>query len=374
MATVAAENENFTVGVEEEFFLVDPDSRRLVPRVERVLPHARDAVGPGQQVDHELQQSQIETGTGVCRTVGELRAELVRLRRAAAAAAEQVGCRLAAAGTHPLPFAREGQVTPEGAYLRLERQYQTVMREQMVCGCHVHVGLVDAEEAIEVLNRSRPWLPVVAALAVNSPFWLGDDTSYASFRTEIWRRWPTSGPPGTFASRAEYDALVDELLATRAIDDPARIYWDVRPSARFDTLEFRMADTCLTVDEAVLVAGLVQALVRTLHAQVLRGDPPVAVRTELVRAATWRSARYGLEGDLIDLGARRSVPAAHAVDALVAFVRPGLDEAGSWDEVRDLVHRTLQRGTGAARQRRALERTGRLLDVVDLVVAETVSG
>jgi len=371
---VGAEKENFTVGVEEEFFLVDPDSRRLVPRVERVLPRAREDVGPGQQVDHELQQSQLETGTGVCRTLGELRGELVRLRRSAAAAAERVGCRLVAAGTHPLPFAHEGQVTPEGPYLRLERQYQAVMREQMVCGCHVHVGLVDAGEAIEVLNRSRPWLPVVAALAVNSPFWLGDDTSYASFRTEIWRRWPMSGLPETFASRPEYDALVADLVATGAIDDPARIYWDVRPSARFDTLEFRMADACLTVDETVLVAGLVQALVRTLHAQVLRGDRPAAVRPELLRAASWRAARFGTEGELIDLGGRRSVPAAQAVDAMVAFVRAGLEEVGSWDEVHDLVQRTLRRGTGAMRQRRAFERSGRLVDVVDLVVAETVPG
>ncbi|HEX3394662.1 MAG TPA: glutamate--cysteine ligase [Acidimicrobiales bacterium] len=368
MATVG---ENFTIGVEEEFLLVDPDSRRLVPRAERVLALARAGAGDGQQVDHELQQSQLETGTGVCRTAAELRGELVRLRRSAATAAEQVGCRLAAAGTHPLPFAREGQVTPEDAYLRLEREYQTVMREQMVCGCHVHVGLVDAEEAIEVLNRSRAWLPVVAALAVNSPFWLGEDTGYASFRAEIWRRWPISGMPDTFASRSEYDALVDDLLRTEAIDDPARIYWDVRPSARYDTLEFRVTDTCLTVDEAVMTAGLVQALVRTLHEQMSRGEPPVSVRPELLQAATWRAARYGTEGRLIDPTGRRSVSAADAVDDLLILVRPALEEAGSWDEVHDLVGRTLREGTGAMRQRRAFARAGRLSDVVDLVVAET---
>ncbi|MEN3315608.1 MAG: glutamate---cysteine ligase / carboxylate-amine ligase [Acidimicrobiaceae bacterium] len=370
---MASASENFTIGVEEEFLLVDPESRRLVPRAERVLTLARAGAGDGQQVDHELQQSQLETGTGVCRTIAELRGELVRLRRAAVGAAEQVGCRLAAAGTHPLPFAGEGQVTPEDAYLRLEREYQVVMREQMVCGCHVHVGLVDAEEAIEVLNRSRAWLPVVAALAVNSPFWLGEDTGYASFRAEIWRRWPTAGMPATFASRAEYDALVDDLLRTEAVDDPARIYWDVRPSARFDTLEFRVTDTCLTVDEAVMVAGLVQALVRTLHEQLSRGEPPVSVRPELLRAATWRAARYGTEGRLIDPTGRRSIPAADAVGDLMTLVRPALEEAGSSDEVHDLLGRVLAAGTGAMRQRRAFARAGRLTDVVDQVVAETAS-
>lgn len=371
---MGVEGGNFTVGVEEEFLLVDPDSRRLVPRAERVLPPARAASGAGQQVDHELQQSQVETGTRVCRTLGELRGEVVRLRRAVAAAAERTGCRVASAGTHPLPFVVEGQVTPTGAYLRLERDYQIVMRQQMVGGCHVHVGLVDAEEAIEVLNRSRVWLPVVAALAVNSPFWLGEDTGYASFRTEVWRRWPTSGSPGAFASRADYDGLVDDLMRTKAIDAPARIYWDVRPSARYDTLEFRMTDACLTVDETMMVAGLVQALVRSLHAEVVTGDRPVPVRPELVAAATWRAARYGTEGELIDLGARSSVPATEAVEGLLAFLRPALEETGNWDEVHQAVDRVLHRGTGAMRQRRAFERAGRLVDVVDLLVAETDPG
>ena len=362
--------EDFTVGVEEEFLLVDPVTRRLVPLAREVLESAR-VVGPGRSMEHELQLFQIETATGVCHGLADLRAELVGLRRTLAEAAERSGCRIASAGTHPLADSDDARVTPKDAYRRLERDYQIIMREQIVCGCHVHVGVVDAEMAIQVLNRTRPWLPVVAALAVNSPFWQGHDTGYASFRTEIWRRWPMSGLPEPFASRADYDRLVDDLRRTAAIDEPARIYWDVRPSARFDTIEFRLADACLTVDEATMVAGILQSLVRTLHAQVLTGEPLTAPRPELLRAATWRAARYGTEGDLIDLKRLRSVPAVELVRRLLDLLRRSLDETGEWDRVIGQVETVIAGGTGAMRQRRAFARAGRLDDVVDLVVAET---
>jgi carboxylate-amine ligase len=366
----APARDDFTVGVEEEFLLVDAATRRLVPRAERVLAAARTAAGPGAQVDHELQLSQVETGTAVCHTLEEVHDELVRLRRAVLAGAEREGCVIASAGTFPLPLGDGSDITPEPAYQRLERDYQLVAREQVVCGCHVHVGLADAESAIQVLNRARTWLPVLRALGVNSPFWMGDDTGYASFRTEIWSRWPTAGTPHVFGSRAEYDRLVDDLLQTGAVDAPARIYWDLRPSARFDTLEFRVTDAFLTVDETVMTAGLVRALVRTLH-DGLSGAPPSLPRPELVRAASWRAARFGTEGELIDLERGRSVPAAQLVDRLLALVRPALEDAGEWHGVHGQVERVLAEGTGATRQRRALARSGRLEDVVDLIVAET---
>ena len=364
------EGQDFTVGVEEEFLLVDPDSRRLVPAADRVVS-AATATGEG-DLGHELQLSQLETGTAVCADLSELRAELVRLRRLSATAAERAGYRIAAAGSHPISVVDGSRLTPEPAYVRLERDYQLVAREQVVCGCHVHVGLSDREVAIDVLNRVRPWLAPLLALAVNSPFWNGEDTGYASFRTEIWRRWPMSGTPEPFVSRAEYERLVEELLATGAIDAPARIYWDVRPSARFDTLEFRVTDTCLRVDETVMVAGLVRGLVRAAWEEARAGEPPLAPRAELLRAATWRAARFGIEGELIDLGACRSVPARELVGTLTAGLRPALEELGDWDEVTALVDAVFERGTAATRQRRAFARAGRLEDVVDLLLAETV--
>jgi carboxylate-amine ligase len=365
-----ATDDDFTIGVEEEFFLVDVESRRLKPAVEGVLPYV--AAMPDGEVEEELQQSQIETGTGICHTLDEVQDEVRRLRRAVAAAARERGCAIASTGTHPLrPDDESSRVTRKPAYLRLERDYRLVTHDQLVCGCHVHIGMADPEMAVQVMNRARTHLPTLLALSANSPFWHGRDSGYASFRTEVWQRWPTAGPPGTFADRDEYDDLVETLLAVDAIDDPARIYWDVRPSAKYDTVEFRVGDANLTVDGTVMVAGLVRALVRTCHRQVVDGQPWPDPRSELRRAATWRAARFGVDGTHVDLDRCRSQPATEVVDRLLALLRPALDESGDWDRVRDLVAGVLRGGTGAVRQRRAFARRHRLEDVVDFVVAET---
>ena len=218
--------------------------------------------------------------------------------------------------------------------------------EQLVCGCHVHVGIADPELAIQVVNRARSWLPVLLALTANSPFWQGSDSGYASFRTNVWQRWPTSGTPGTFAARAEYDELVRTLLAVDAIDDPARIYWDIRPSAKFDTVEFRVADANLTVDDTVMTAGLARALVVACHRQVVDGEPWVDPRLELRRAAAWRAARFGLDGRLLDLAGCQSLAASEMVERLLEFLRPALVDLGDWERVRALVAEVMAGGTG----------------------------
>ncbi|HEV2765017.1 MAG TPA: carboxylate-amine ligase [Pyrinomonadaceae bacterium] len=364
--------EEFTIGVEEEYQIVHAETRELRPRAAKVLPEARSKVGDS--VQPELYLSQIEIGTPVCRTLAEVRAEIVRLRREVIRAAERDGNRIAAAGTHPFSHWEEQQITPRARYLGIAEDYQQLAREHLIFGCHVHVGIRDREAAIQVMNRTRPWLSVLLALASNSPFWLGSDTGYASFRTEIWRRWPMAGTPHVFTSRAEYDALVASLVAAGAISDATKIYWDVRPSARFETLEFRVTDVCMTVDEAVLVTGLVRALARTCYAQAARGEHFEHARPELLRAAKWRAARYGLDAELVDVEDVRLVPAREAVEKLLAFVRPSLEELGEWDEVSALARATLERGTGAARQRAAFEHHGRPEDVVDLIVAQTAEG
>lgn len=370
---MASAADDFTIGVEEEFFLVDIESRRLKPVAAEVLPGARSAAEDlDGAVEPELQQCQIETGTGVCRTLDEVADELRRLRRAVAGAARQADAAIASSGSLPLGFEEGSRVTTKPAYLRLEHDYRLVTHEQLVCGCHVHIGLADREMAVQVLNRARNWLPTLLALTANSPFWKGGDSGYASFRTEVWQRWPLAGTPATFASRAEYDDLVADLLAVEAIDDPARIYWDVRPSAKFDTLEFRVGDANLTVDETVMTAGLVRALAQACHRLVVEGEPAADVRPELRRAAVWRAARYGLTGTLIDLDECRSRPASEMVDRLLEFLRPALDESGDWQRVHSLVAGVVEGGTGATRQRQAYERRRRLEDVVDLVIAETV--
>lgn len=198
---MAAHEDPFTVGVEEEFLLVDPDTRALKAAAEDVVPEAEDQVGEGEDVDPEFKRSQLETATPPCHTLGELRRELVRLRRGVIDAAERAGYRIAAAGTHPFANRGGGEVTPKESYLGLEREYQRLAREKVICGCHVHVGMSDREATVQTLNRVRPWLSTILALAVNSPFWAEEDTGYASFRTEVWRRWPTACTPGPFTSR-----------------------------------------------------------------------------------------------------------------------------------------------------------------------------
>jgi glutamate---cysteine ligase / carboxylate-amine ligase len=335
----------------------------------RVLPAARPELGD--RVQPELYRSQVEMNTPVCATLGEVRDAVRRGRRALAEAAEGEGLRLAAAGTHPFSHWGDQTVTEKTRYRNLAQDYRQVFREQVVFGCHVHVGIEDREAAIQTMNRVRPWLPVLLALSANSPYWLGADTGYASYRTEVWNRWPMAGMPQAFASRAEYDRLVETLMATGSVREPTKLYWDVRPSAKQETLEFRVADVCMGVDEAVMVAGLARALALVCHDAAARGEPDPAPRPELLRAAKWRAARHGLDADLVDAAAGRARPAAEMVRLFLDRVRPGLEAGGDLEEVTELVEATVARGTGAARQRAVFERTGSLEAVVDLVVEAT---
>ncbi|HJR08629.1 MAG TPA: carboxylate-amine ligase [Pyrinomonadaceae bacterium] len=366
------DTEQFTIGVEEEYQIVDRETRELRPRALRILPEAQEAVG--ESVTPELYLSQIEIGTQVCETLAEVRDELTHLRREVISAAERDGHWIAAAGTHPFSHWEDQELTPKRRYHGIAEEYEQLAREQLIYGCHVHIGMRDREAAIHVMNRARLWLAPLLALAANSPYWLGWDTGYASFRTEIWRRWPMSGTPQVFNSRAEYDELVETLVATGSVSDGTKIYWDVRPSARYETLEYRVTDVCMTIDEAVMVAGLVRALTRTAYAHYMRGEPLTAVRPELLRAAKWRAARYGLDAELVDARDGCARPAAELVEKLLAHLRPALEEDGNWEEIAALTRYTLARGNGATRQRQVFTRTDSYEAVVDLIVNETARG
>ena len=366
------DTEQFTIGVEEEYQIVSRETRELRPRALSILPGAREAVG--ESVTPELYLSQIEIGTSVCATLAEARDELTHLRREIITAAGRDGHFIAAAGTHPFSHWEDQTLTPRQRYRGIAEEYEQLAREQLIFGCHVHVGINDREAAIHVMNRARLCLAPLLALAANSPYWLGWDTGYASFRTEIWRRWPMSGTPQVFASRAEYDRLVETLVATGSVSDGTKIYWDVRPSARFETLEYRVTDVCLTIDEAVMIAGLVCALTRTAYAHYMRGEPLTQVRPEVLRAAKWRAARYGLDAELIDVTEGRAAPAAEVVEKLLTYLRPALEEDGNWEEVAALTRYTLARGNGATRQRQAYARAENFEAVVDLIVSETAKG
>ena len=363
---------DFTIGVEEEFFVVDAQDRALRADVEDIV--TRSDPPKGHVIEHELKRSQAETGTAVCRDADAVRSSIVALRARLATAAAATGGRLLAAGTHPFAhWSDDGGVVPEPAYLRLQEAYGQLTEEQMVCGCHVHVGVREPELAIAVMNRARAWIPFLVAVSANSPFWMGDDTRYASYRTEVFHRWPTAGPPEHLEGRAAYDRILDDLTATKLIDGPARIYWDIRPSARYPTLEFRAADVMTSVDEAVAFALIVRALVETCHAEALAGTAFRPPRSELLRGALWRAARSGLSGQLIDLDAVEAVPAAVLVERSLAHLRPVLEAHDEWDEVHRTLDRTVHLGTGADRQRAAFARSGDLRAVVDTLVAETLA-
>jgi carboxylate-amine ligase len=355
--------EEFTIGVEEEFLVVDADTGALRPESPALLPEARARLGG--DVQPELHSSQLEINTSVESTLAGVRRDVTNLRRGLAGVLAERGYRLAATGTHPFSIWTEDPDV-HSDYEVVEREYQQLAREQIICGVHVHVGVDDPELAIRVLNGVGPWLSPIVAVAANSPFWGGRDTGYASYRTELWRRWPMAGTPAPFADRAEYDALVDALFRTGSIDDHARIYWDVRPSAKFPTIEFRVADVGLTVDDTVLVAGLVRALVVTAARTEAR-----PFRPELMRAATWRAARYGVGGDLVDVEAGEALPARELLGRFLDRLRPALVDLGDWDEVCALVDKVLGGGTGADRQRRVLAETGDKRAVLDFIVEET---
>ena len=365
--------EDYTLGVEEEYQVVDAESRGLSTHGGRVLERAQETLG--EEVVPELRVSQVEVTSSVCRTLAEVRSELSRLRGGVIEAAEREEARIVAASTHPFSRWQEQPITPKERYKNLLESYERLTREQLAFGFHVHVGVGDREAALEVMNRLRLWLAPLLALSANSPFWAGEDTGYASFRTQVWGRLPTAGPPAPFESLAEHDALLEALVESGATLDAAGVYWDVRLPQKLDTIEIRVADVCARMDEAVMLAGLSRALVRTCRENAENDEPYPKARPELVRAAHFMASRHGLDADLVDLEAGRAVPARMMIDKTLAFARPALEDFGDWDEVSSLVRDLVEgEGNGASRQRRTYERTGRLEDVVDMLVEETARG
>jgi carboxylate-amine ligase len=364
--------EPFTLGVEEELQIINPVTRELESQAERILADLTPSLGD--EVRSELHLSMVETVTPVCRSLSELRAEVTRLRRQVMRSAERHDCRIASAGTHPFSSWQAQEITPKPRYEEIARKYQYLARESVMFGCHVHVCINDRDMAIQVLNRARNWLAPLLALSANSPYWQGIDTGYASHRYGMWLYWPTAGPPNLFRSRADFDALIRAMIATGSVQDGSNLYWDLRLPARYPTIEFRIMDACLTVDEVVMVTGLARALVLTCYEQALREAPFPAARTELLRSAHWRAARFGLDGDLIEVGAERSIPAGALIERLLEFTRPALEAFGDWYEVAAIARETVRRGNGAARQRAAFQQSGGLTSVVDLMIQETASG
>jgi carboxylate-amine ligase len=357
------------MGVEEEFLLVREDGRlsRFGPEV--VDGTVDDHGGPEGHggVEQELKRCQVEGVSDICRTPEQVLEQLTALRAGLAASAARRGLRLLPSASPIMPESEEQEITPNSRYLRMSEWFGATARSLATCGCHVHIGIPDRETGVAVINRVRPWLPVLLALTVNSPF-NGTDTGYASWRYQEWSRWPSAGPPPLFSGLDEYETTVDAMLRAGALMDRAMIYWDVRLSDRHPTVEFRIADVAAVPEDAALLATLIRGLVA--HALDNRGPAPTLPQAVL-RANLWRASREGVTGSTLHPVTGRLVPVQSQVDDLVEQLGPLLGD--DLEFVKAGIGRVREHGTGAGRQRAAYQRRGELSDVVDALVVTSAT-
>ena len=361
----------FTIGVEEEFQIVDPATWELRSHVSELL--ASSAATIGDQVKRELHQSIVEVGTKICSSVAELAEEIVCSRRELADAAERVGLRVAAAGTHPFSSWTDQQLSPGERYATIVDELQLLARSLLIFGLHVHVAIPDRALTIELMNEARYFLPHLLALSTSSPFWMGHDTGLKSYRTAVFRRFPRTGIPDRFESWSEYQEYVDLLVELHSLDNAKKLWWDIRPHPTFGTLEFRICDVPTAPRATIAIAALAQAIIVKLYKLRIRNLGFRLYHRRLIEENKWRAARYGIDGKLIDFGRRQEVPMRDLAVELLEFVDDVVDELGSRREV-DYVRTILAEGTSADRQLRIHRETGDLRAVVRFIVDETRQG
>jgi glutamate---cysteine ligase / carboxylate-amine ligase len=361
----------FTIGVEEEFQIIDPKTCELRSHVMQLVNEVSPSIQD--QVKHEMHQSIVETGTKICENVGELRIEMHRTRGELIAAAERAGLQVAAAGTHPFSSWIDQVISPGERYENIVEELQQLARSLLIFGMHIHVAMPNRQTTIDMMNMVRYFLPHLLSLSTSSPFWMGRNTGLKSFRTTVFRRFPRTGVPELFQSWSEYENFVNLLVQLNCIDNPKKIWWDVRPHPVFGTLEFRMCDVTTKVEEACAIAALTQAIVVKLHRLYTSNQSWRIYRRALIEENKWRAARYGIEGKLVDFGKELEVPTKILIPELLELVDDVLDDLGSRSAV-NYVHTILNEGTSAERQLRVFEQTGDLRAVVQHVVAETRAG
>ena len=377
-----------SVGVEEELLLVEPGTGQPRAVAGTVLRQVRQAAASSRaagadqaaaararddaaSLELELQEQQLETNSRPCHSLGDLHREVRRCRAAAAAAAGKAGAQVAALATSPV--AVEPELVSKSRYQRMSEAYGLTAHEQLTCGCHVHVEISSDDEGVAVLDRAGPWLAILLALSANSPFWQGNDSSYASFRYQAWGRWPNSGPTEPFRTAQGYHQTLEQMVRTGTLLDTGMVYFDARLSEHYPTIELRIADVCLLAEDAVLIAALARALVETEARGSREEKPAPSTRTELLRLAAWRASRSGLDDDLLNPVTGLPEQAAAVASLLLDHCRDALDDAGDTDAVTEMLSALLARGNGAAFQRAAFRQSGRLADVVSTAVAATGS-
>jgi glutamate---cysteine ligase / carboxylate-amine ligase len=361
----------FTIGVEEEFQIVDPISRELRSHIQQILEDGKLLLA--ENVKPEMHQSVVEMGTDVCEDIHEARKQVTKLRRNLADLAKSKNLRIAAAGTHPFSHWKDQKITSDPRYKVIITDMQQVARANLIFGLHVHIGVNDRETALHIMNAARYFLPHIFALSTNSPFWLGRNTGFKSYRSKVFDRFPRTGIPDYFNSLAEYDNYVNLLVKTNCIDNAKKIWWDIRAHPVFNTLEFRICDIPMRVDETIALAAIMQAIVAKLHKLIKQNLGFRLYRRALIAENKWRAARYGIEGKLIDFGKKEEVPYTYLIRELLEFVDDVVDDLGSKDEL-NYVNKILEMGTGADRQLAIWEQSYDTKNVVDYIIDETHYG
>src|SRR3989440_5094485 len=363
---------SLTLGIEEEYQIIDPQTRELRSYITEILEEGRLILR--EQLKPELHQSIVEVGSNVCQTPAELRTELVRLRRVIMELAGKNGLKIAAAGTHPFSSWMTQEITPQERYMGVKQDMQELAQRLLIFGTHVHIGIEDREFLIDCMNVVRYLLPHILCLSSSSPFWMGRNTGLKSYRSIIFRNFPRSGIPRVFNTWEDYNYLVETLVKTNTIPDGSKIWWDVRPNHSYPTIEFRINDVCTRVDEAICIAAIFQAIIYKLW-KLRRDNLTFRVYPmELIEENKWRAVRYGLDGKLIDFGKQREYPARDLIRELVEwFIGDVIDELGSRQEI-EYVYHILNEGSSADRQIATYQRTGDLKDVVDQLIVETSEG
>ncbi|MBJ7881201.1 carboxylate-amine ligase [Gelidibacter salicanalis] len=361
----------FTLGIEEEYQVICPKTRELISHDQQIVSEAAKLLN--EQVKAEMHQAVVEVGTNICNDITEARTELTHLRKSISDIAGTLGFKIGAAGTHPFTKWETQLMTPNPRYDEIVNELQDTARSNLIFGLHVHIGIEDKQLALHLTNAMRYFLPHLYALSTNSPFWEGRNTGFKSFRSKIFDKFPRTGIPGVFQTVAEYEHYIDILIKTKCIDNPKKIWWDIRIHPVFPTVEVRICDVPMTIEETLSIAALIQALVAKLHKLRTQNLNFMLYHRALINENKWRASRYGLDGKMIDFGKECEVPTKELMLELLEFVDDVVDELGSRKEIEH-IKTMLVNGTGADRQLAVYEDTKDLNKVVDYIIAQTVLG
>jgi glutamate---cysteine ligase / carboxylate-amine ligase len=363
---------SFTIGIEEEYQTIDPVTRDLRSHIHAEIIEKGKMILQ-EKVKAEMHQSVVEVGTAVCSNIKDAKEEVKKLRRDMITLAKENGLRLASAATHPFADWRVQEIYPDERYKVIVEDMQLVARANLIFGLHVHIGVEDRETAIHLMNHARYFVPHLLALSTNSPFWLGMNTGLKSYRCKVFDKFPRTNIPDYFPSWGEYENFVNLLIKTRCIDNAKKIWWDIRPHPFFNTLEFRVCDIPMRVDETIALAALIQATLAKLYKLHAANQGFRLYRRALLMENKWRAARYGIDGKLIDFGKQTEVSERSLIAEYLEFVDDVVDELGSREEI-EYIRQMLEMGTGADRQLRVFQESGDLKKVVDYIIEETEVG